>query len=244
MPGYNVRVGPVPTWTLFTRFPVRALVVEDDPDLNRQLVAALTEAGFAVDKAMDGEEAYFLGETEPYDIVVLDIGLPKMDGISILEQWRRADKKMPVIILTARDRWSDKVAGMDAGADDYLAKPFHMEELLARVRAQVRRASGHAKSEIECGLLRLDTTTARVAYDGQTIKLTSHEYRLLAYMMHHNGRVVSRTELVEHLYEQDFDRDSNTIEVFIGRLRKKIPGDLIKTVRGLGYRLAQEDDAS
>ncbi len=226
------------------RLPVRALVVEDDPDLNRQLVAALTEAGFAVDKAMDGEEAYFLGETEPYDIVILDIGLPKMDGISILEQWRRADKKMPVIILTARDRWSDKVAGMDAGADDYLAKPFHMEELLARVRAQVRRASGHAKSEIECGLLRLDTTTARVAYDGQTIKLTSHEYRLLAYMMHHNGRVVSRTELVEHLYEQDFDRDSNTIEVFIGRLRKKIPGDLIKTVRGLGYRLAQEDDAA
>jgi two-component system, OmpR family, response regulator len=226
------------------RLLVRALVVEDDPDLNRQLVAALTEAGFAVDKAVDGEEAYFLGETEPYDIVVLDIGLPKMDGISILEQWRRADKKMPVIILTARDRWSDKVAGMDAGADDYLAKPFHMEELLARVRAQVRRASGHAKSEIECGLLRLDTTTARVTYDGQTIKLTSHEYRLLAYMMHHNGRVVSRTELVEHLYEQDFDRDSNTIEVFIGRLRKKIPGDLIKTVRGLGYRLAQEDDAS
>ncbi len=223
---------------------MRALVVEDDPDLNRQLVAALTEAGFAVDKAMDGEEAYFLGETEPYDIVVLDIGLPKMDGISILEQWRRADKKMPVIILTARDRWSDKVAGMDAGADDYLAKPFHMEELLARVRAQVRRATGHAKSEIECGLLRLDTTTARVTYDGQTIKLTSHEYRLLAYMMHHNGRVVSRTELVEHLYEQDFDRDSNTIEVFIGRLRKKIPGDLIKTVRGLGYRLTQEDDAA
>ncbi len=223
---------------------MRALVVEDDPDLNRQLVAALTEAGFAVDKAMDGEEAYFMGETEPYDIIVLDIGLPKMDGISILEQWRRADKKMPVIILTARDRWSDKVAGMDAGADDYLAKPFHMEELLARVRAQVRRASGHAKSEIECGLLRLDTTTARVTYDGQTIKLTSHEYRLLAYMMHHNGRVVSRTELVEHLYEQDFDRDSNTIEVFIGRLRKKIPGDLIKTVRGLGYRLAQEDDAA
>jgi two-component system, OmpR family, response regulator len=222
---------------------VRALVVEDDPDLNRQLVAALTDAGFAVDKAFDGEEAYFLGDTEPYDIIILDLGLPKMDGLSILEQWRRAERKVPVIILTARDRWSDKVAGMDAGADDYLAKPFHMEELLARVRAQVRRASGHAKSEIECGALRLDTTTARVAYDGQTIKLTSHEYRLLAYLMHHNGRVVSRTELVEHLYEQDFDRDSNTIEVFIGRLRKKIPGDLIKTVRGLGYRLAQEDDA-
>ena len=188
---------------------------------------------------MDGEEGYFLGDTEPYDVVILDIGLPKMDGISVLEQWRRADRKMPVIILTARDRWSDKVAGMDAGADDYLAKPFHMEELLARVRAQVRRASGHAKSEIECGPLRLDTKTARVTCNGQQIKLTSHEYRLLAYLMHHNGRVVSRTELVEHLYEQDFDRDSNTIEVFIGRLRKKIPADLIETVRGLGYRLSE-----
>ena len=223
---------------------MRVLVVEDDPDLNRQLVAALTDAGYAVDSAKDGEEGYFLGETEPYDVVILDIGLPKMDGISILEQWRRAERNMPVIILTARDRWSDKVQGMDAGADDYVAKPFHMEELLARVRAQVRRGSGHAKNEIECGQLRLDTKSARVTYDGQPVKLTSHEYRLLAYMMHHNGRVVSRTELVEHLYEQDFDRDSNTIEVFIGRLRKKIPGDLIKTVRGLGYRLSEEPDAS
>ncbi len=223
---------------------MRALVVEDDPDLNRQLVGALTDAGYAVDSAKDGEEGYFLGDTEPYDVVILDIGLPKMDGISILEQWRRAERNMPVIILTARDRWSDKVQGMDAGADDYVAKPFHMEELLARVRAQVRRATGHAKNEIECGALRLDTKSTRVTYDGQPIKLTSHEYRLLAYMMHHNGRVVSRTELVEHLYEQDFDRDSNTIEVFIGRLRKKIPGDLIKTVRGLGYRLSEEPDAS
>jgi two-component system, OmpR family, response regulator len=221
---------------------VRALVVEDDPDLNRQLCAALIEAGFAVDTAVDGEEGFFLGETEPYDIIILDIGLPKMDGISVLEQWRRAERKMPVIILTARDRWSDKVAGMDAGADDYVAKPFHMEELLARVRAQVRRSTGHAKSELECGPVRLDTKTARVTLDGQPVKLTSHEYRLLAYLMHHNGRVVSRTELVEHLYEQDFDRDSNTIEVFIGRLRKKIPPDMIKTIRGLGYRLAQEGD--
>ena len=221
---------------------VRALIIEDDPDLNRQLVSALTDAGFAVDKAFDGEEGYFLGETEPYDIIILDIGLPKMDGISILEQWRRAEKKMPVIILTARDRWSDKVAGMDAGADDYLAKPFHMEELLARIRAQVRRASGHAKSEIECGPVRLDTKSARVTCGGQQIKLTSHEYRLLAYLMHHNGRVVSRTELVEHLYDQDFDRDSNTIEVFIGRLRKKIPGDIIQTVRGLGYRMSDMPD--
>ncbi len=221
---------------------LRVLVVEDDPDLNRQLVAALTDAGYAVDKAMDGEEGYFLGETEPYDVVVLDIGLPKMDGISVLEQWRRADRNMHVIILTARDRWSDKVAGMDAGADDYVAKPFHMEELLARIRAQVRRATGHARAEIECGALRLDTKTARVSFDGQPIKLTSHEYRLLAYLLHHTGRVVSRTELVEHLYEQDFDRDSNTIEVFVGRLRKKIPPHFIKTVRGLGYRLSPEKD--
>ncbi len=221
---------------------MRALVVEDDPDLNRQLVTALADAGFAVDQASDGEEGHFLGDTEPYDIVVLDIGLPQMDGISVLEQWRRADRNMPVIILTARDRWSDKVAGMDAGADDYLAKPFHMEELLARIRAQVRRAAGHAKSEIECGPVRLDTKSGRVTNDGQVVKLTSHEYRLLAYLMHHTGRVVSRTELVEHLYDQDFDRDSNTIEVFIGRLRKKIPAHLIKTVRGLGYSLSDEDE--
>lgn len=222
---------------------VRVLVVEDDPDLNRQLAAALTQAGYAVDKAFDGEEGYFLGETEPYDVVILDLGLPKMDGIRILEQWRGIGRNMPVIILTARDRWSDKVAGMDAGADDYMAKPFHMEELLARVRAQVRRFAGHAKSEIECGPLRLDTRSARITCDGQAIKLTSHEYRLLAYLMHHKERVVSRTELVEHLYDQDFDRDSNTIEVFIGRLRKKMPNDLIKTVRGLGYRLSDEPDA-
>ncbi|MEL6298920.1 MAG: response regulator transcription factor [Pseudomonadota bacterium] len=223
---------------------MRALVVEDEPDLNRQLKTALTDAGFAVDSAFDGEEGHFLGDTEPYDCVILDLGLPKMDGISVLEQWRRADRKMPVIILTARDRWSDKVAGMDAGADDYLAKPFHMEELLARVRAQVRRAAGHARSEIECGPVVLDTKSARVTCNGQAIKLTSHEYRLLAYLMHHNDRIVSRIELVEHLYDQDFDRDSNTIEVFIGRLRKKIPADLIHTVRGLGYRLSADGDAS
>ena len=221
---------------------MRVLIVEDDRDLNRQLVSALTDAGYAVDAAFDGEEGHFLGETEPYDVVILDSGLPKMDGIRVLEQWRRSDRKMPVIILTARDRWSDKVAGMDAGADAYISKPCHMPELLARVRAQMRRASGHARSDIECGPLRLDTKTARVTLDGQPIKLTSHEYRLLAYLIHHKERVVSRTELVEHLYEQDFDRDSNTIEVFIGRLRKKIPPDMIKTIRGLGYRLSQDDD--
>lgn len=216
---------------------MRILVIEDDPDLNRQLRAALVDAGYAVDTAFDGEEGFFLGETEPYDLVILDIGLPKMDGLSILEQWRRANRKMPVILLTARDRWSDKVVGIDSGADDYMAKPFHMEELLARVRAQVRRATGNASAEINCGPLRLDTKTARVTCDGQQIRLTAHEYRLLAYLMHHKGRVVSRTELVEHLYDQDFDRDSNTIEVFIGRLRRKIPADVIETVRGLGYRM-------
>jgi two-component system OmpR family response regulator len=222
---------------------LRALVVEDDPDLTRQLVNALEDAGYVVDKATDGEEGHFLGETEPYDIVILDLGLPQMDGITVLEQWRRADLKMPVVILTARDRWSDKVAGMDAGADDYLAKPFHMEELLARVRAQIRRAAGHAKSEIECGPLRLDTKSGRLTKDGAIVNLTSHEFRLVSYLMHHKGRVVSRTELVEHMYDQDFDRDSNTIEVFIGRLRKKVPAQLIRTVRGLGYCLSDEEGA-
>lgn len=223
---------------------MRILVVEDDRDLNRQLVSALSLAGYAVDTAFDGEEGHFLGDTEPYDAVILDLGLPKRDGLSILEAWRRAERNMPVLILTARDRWSDKVAGMDAGADDYVAKPFHMEELLARVRALLRRNAGLAKSEIECGPLRLDTRAARVTVDGQPVKLTSLEYRLLAYLMHHRGRIVSRSELVEHLYEQDFDRDSNTIEVFVGRLRKKIPPELIMTMRGLGYCLMhQSQDA-
>ncbi len=221
---------------------MRLLVVEDDPDLNRQLVSALSDAGYAVDIAFDGEEGHFLGDTEPYDAVILDIGLPQRDGISILEQWRRDDRKMPVLILTARDRWSDKVAGIDAGADDYVAKPFHMEEILARIRALLRRSTGHAKNEIEVGPLQLDTRSSRVTVDGAPVKLTSHEYRLLAYLMHHRGRVVSRSELIEHLYDQDFDRDSNTIEVFVGRLRKKIPSGLIETVRGLGYCLGSIAD--
>jgi two-component system OmpR family response regulator len=214
---------------------VRLLVVEDDKDLNRQIVTALENAGYAVDKAFDGEEGSFLGETEPYDAVILDLGLPKLDGVAVLQGWRRAARTMPVLILTARDRWSEKVSGFDAGADDYVVKPFHIEELLARVRALLRRATGHATSELTCGPVRLDTRASRVVVDGNPIKLTSHEYRLLAYLMHHQGRVVSRTELVEHLYDQDFDRDSNTIEVFVGRLRKKLGVDVIETVRGLGY---------
>jgi two-component system, OmpR family, response regulator len=219
---------------------MRLLVVEDDKDLNRQLTAALTDAGYAVDAAFDGEEGHFLGDTEPYDAVVLDIGLPQMDGIRVLEKWRADGRKMPVLILTARDRWSDKVAGIDAGADDYVAKPFHMEEVLARVRALLRRAAGHASSELECGPVRLDTRSSRVTVDGNPVKLTSHEFRLLSYLMHHQGRVVSRTELVEHLYDQDFDRDSNTIEVFVGRLRKKLNSDIIETVRGLGYSVSAQ----
>lgn len=220
---------------------MRLLVVEDDKDLNRQIVSALEHAGYAVDKAFDGEEGLYLGETEPYDAVILDLGLPKVDGVAVLQGWRRASKSMPVLILTARDRWSDKVAGFDAGADDYVVKPFHMEELLARVRALLRRAAGHATSELVCGPVRLDTRASRVVVDGNPIKLTSHEYRLLAYLMHHQGRVVSRTELVEHLYDQDFDRDSNTIEVFVGRLRKKLGVDVIETVRGLGYIAASPE---
>jgi len=190
------------------------------------------------------EEGHFLGDSEPYDAVILDIGLPKMDGISVLEAWRRAGRAMPVLILTARDRWSDKVQGFDAGADDYVAKPFHLEEVLARIRALLRRSAGHAKSELNCGAVRLDTRTGRVTVDGNPVKLTSHEYRLLSYLMHHAGRVVSRSELVEHLYDQDFDRDSNTIEVFVGRIRKKLGVDIIQTVRGLGYLLTPPGNAS
>lgn len=218
---------------------MRILVVEDDTNLNRQLKDALTEAGYVVDVAFDGEEGHFLGETEPYDAVVLDIGLPQMDGLSVLEEWRRAGKTMPVLLLTARDRWSDKVQGIDAGADDYVAKPFHMEEVLARLRALVRRAAGHASNEITAGAVRLDARSGRVTVNGQSVKLTSHELRLLSYLMHHKGKVVSRTELTEHLYDQDFDRDSNTIEVFVGRLRKKLPDDCIQTVRGLGYQMIE-----
>jgi two-component system OmpR family response regulator len=216
---------------------VRLLVVEDDPDLNRQLTTALSDAGYVVDRAFDGEEGHYLGDSEPYDAVVLDIGLPKMDGISVLEAWRRNKRVMPVLILTARDRWSDKVQGFDAGADDYVAKPFHLEEVLARIRALLRRSAGHAQSELTCGPVSLDTRTGKVSVAGNPVKMTSHEYRLLAYLMHHTGRVVSRTELVEHLYDQDFDRDSNTIEVFVGRIRKKLDVDIIQTVRGLGYLL-------
>ena len=223
---------------------MRLLVVEEDPDLRRQLTTALADAGYAVDAAKDGEEGHFLGDTEPYDAVVLDLGLPIIDGVSVLEKWRRAGRKMPVLILTARDRWSDKVAGFDAGADDYVAKPFHMEEVLARIRALLRRAAGHATSELSVGPVVLDTKSSRVSVDGMPVKLTSLEFRLLSYLMHHKGKVVSRTELVEHLYDQDFDRDSNTVEVFVGRLRKKLGVDVLHTIRGMGYTVTESDNAA
>ena len=223
---------------------MRILVVEDDPDISRQLVTALKDQGYVVDAAADGEEGHHLGDTEPYDAVVLDLGLPIIDGVSVLEKWRRAGRKMPVLILTARDRWSDKVAGFDAGADDYVAKPFHMEELLARVRALLRRSAGQATSELSVGPVTLDTKSARVAVNGMPVKLTSLEFRLLSYLMHHKGKVVSRTELVDHLYDQDFDRDSNTIEVFVGRLRKKLGVDVLHTIRGMGYCVSEPDNAA
>ena len=216
---------------------MRLLVVEDDKDLNRQLCSALEDAGYVVDRAFDGEEGHFLGETEPYDAVILDMGLPQRDGASILNAWREAGRAMPVLILTARDRWSDKVNAFDSGADDYVTKPFHMEEVLARVRALLRRATGHSRSDLVCGPLVLDTRNGRVTMNGNPVRLTSHEYRLIAYLMHHQGRIISRSEIIEHLYDQDFDRDSNTIEVFVGRIRKKLGVDMIETVRGLGYRL-------
>lgn len=216
---------------------MRLLVAEDEPLLASQLKAALESAGYVVDVAADGPDAQHQGLSEPYDLVVLDLGLPGRDGLSVLRAWRESGRQVPVLILTARDNWHDKVAGIDAGADDYLTKPFHLEELQARVRALLRRAGGHASPEIRCGPLLLDTRQSRLLLDDVPLELTSHEYRVLAYLMMHQGEVVSRSQLVEHIYAQDFDRDSNTIEVFIARLRRKIPSELIQTVRGLGYRL-------
>lgn len=216
---------------------MRILLAEDDPHLAAQVGKVLEEVGYVVEKADNGRDALFLGMEMPFDAVVLDLGLPLRDGLSVLGEWRAGGCAMPVLILTARDNWHEKVAGIDAGADDYLTKPFHMEELLARLRALIRRAHGHASAEICCGPLRLDTRARRISVAGQPLGLTSHEYRLLAYFMHHPDEVLSRQALTEHLYAQDFERDSNTLEVFVARLRKKLPPDMIETVRGLGYCL-------
>ena len=216
---------------------MRVLVVEDEPNLQRQLRTALESAGYAVDTASDGEDGHFLGSTESYDAVILDLGLPEIDGLTVLDRWRKEGRVTPVLVLTARDSWSDKVAGLDAGADDYLAKPFKTEELIARLRALIRRSTGNASSELAAGEVRLDTRSGRVTLKGEPVKLTAQEFKLLSYLMHNKGKMVSRTELIEHIYDQDFDRDSNTIEVFITRIRKKLGADIINTTRGLGYSL-------
>jgi len=216
---------------------MRLLIVEDEPTLGTQLKTTLEGAGYAVDLATDGEDGHYLGQTESYDAVILDLGLPVMDGLSVLDKWRKEGKTFPVLLLTARDSWSDKVAGLDSGADDYLAKPFQTEELIARLRALIRRAAGNASAEMIAGNVRLDTRSGRVTLAGEPVKLTAQEYKLLSYLLHHKGKVVSRTELIEHIYDQDFDRDSNTIEEFVTRIRKKLGADVITTIRGLGYSL-------
>ena len=216
---------------------MRVLVVEDERALRRQIEAALIEAGYAVDTAADGERADFLAQTEEYDAVLLDLGLPRVDGLTLLRRWRDHGVAVPVIVLTARGSWNEKVQGIDSGADDYVSKPFRMEEVLARLRGLIRRASGQLTPVLRSGSVLLDPKSARVTLDGVPVKLTSHEFRVLSYLMHHRGRVVSQVELSEHIYAQDLDRDSNTVEVFIARLRRKLGASLIETVRGLGYRI-------
>jgi two-component system OmpR family response regulator len=216
---------------------MKVLVVEDQAQLSAQLSAALADAGYAVDSASDGARADFLAETGQYDAVILDLGLPRIDGLTLLRKWREAGNAVPVLVLTARGSWHEKVQGIDSGADDYVAKPFRIEEVLARLRALIRRASGQVTPQLRCGPVSLDPRLAKVTLDGAPVRLTSHEFRVLSYLMHHRDRVVSQAELTEHIYAQDFDRDSNTVEVFIARLRRKLGAQVIETVRGLGYRM-------
>jgi len=218
---------------------MRVLLVEDDDTLRERVRAALATQGFVVDALADGREALWLGQEESFDAAVLDLGLPQLDGVSVLQRWREAGRKLPVLVLTARTRWADKLAGFSAGADDYLTKPFEMDELVVRLKALIRRAGAHESPQISCGPLQLDTLACRFRIDGAQLTLTAGEYRLLAYLMHHQGRTLSRTELSEHIYDRDFDLDSNVIDVLIGRIRKKLaPHALIHTERGLGFRLA------
>ena len=216
---------------------MRVLVVEDEARIAGQLAEALGQAGYAVDCASDGARGEFLGQTERYDAVILDLGLPTIDGLTLLRRWRDAGLTMPVLVLTARGSWHEKVHGIDGGADDYVAKPFRMEEVLARLRALIRRASGQVAAELRCGAIALDPRAAKVSVGGLPVRLTSHEFRVLSYLMHHRDRVVSQSELIEHIYAENFDRDSNTVEVFIARLRRKVGASSIETVRGLGYRM-------
>lgn len=221
---------------------MRLLVVEDEPLLREQLAQRLRAAGYAVDTAVDGEEGLYFGREYPVDLAVIDLGLPKLPGIDLIQRLRAEDKRFPILILTARGRWQDKVLGLEAGADDYLVKPFEMEELLARVAALLRRAAGFARPVLRFGPISLDTRSQQVQIDGRPLELTAFEYRLLEYLMFHPGEVISKATLTEHLYQEDQDRDSNTIEVFIGRLRKKLDPDNrlqpIETLRGRGYRFA------
>jgi two-component system OmpR family response regulator len=217
---------------------MRILVVEDEASLLQQLSSALIAAGYAVDCAPDGERADFLARTETYDAIVLDLGLPRIDGITVLSGWRRSGVAVPVLVLTARGGWHETVHGIDEGADDYVSKPFRMEEVLARLRALIRRSSGQLQPALRSGAVEVDPRLARVTRNGVPVKLTSHEFRVLSYLLHHRTRVVSQAELTEHIYSQDFERDSNTVEVFIARLRRKLGPTIIETIRGLGYRVA------
>ncbi|MFA7429113.1 MAG: response regulator transcription factor [Rhodospirillaceae bacterium] len=223
---------------------MRVLVVEDEPALAFRLQQVLEAAGFVVDVAYDGEDGWHLGDTEPYDAVVLDLGLPKIDGVTVLQRWRAAGRLMPVLILTARSRWSEKMAGFNAGADDYVTKPFELEEIVYRLRALIRRNAGHATPELNCGRLRLDTHTGRFTLDGVPVPLTAQEGRILSYLLHHAGRTIPRLEILEHVYDRHFDSDSNVLEVLIGRIRKKLGGRMIETVRGQGYCLSADDGDS
>jgi DNA-binding response OmpR family regulator len=221
---------------------MRVLLVEDDDRIARDVTAALAAGGYVVERERDGEEAWFKGDTEDYAAVVLDLGLPGMDGLSVLKRWRANGRTMPVLILTARDTWIERVEGIDSGADDYLPKPFRMEELLARLRAIVRRSAGQSAAVLTVGPLSLDTRQMRITRDGVPINLTPQEYRLLSYLMHHTGRVVPHSELLEQLYSHDFEKDSNAIEVLIGRLRKKLGVDIIETRRGFGYIINRDEE--
>ncbi len=223
---------------------MRILVVEDEPNLRGQLKSRLTDAGYVVDVAEDGEEGLYFGREYEYDAAIVDLGLPKLDGMDLIAQLRAGERDFPVLVLTARGNWQDKVEGLEAGADDYLTKPFQPEELLARLNALLRRAGGYASPVLEQGDLKLDTARKEVRVADALIELTAYEFRVLEYLMLNPSRVVSKTELTDHLYEQDFDRDSNVIEVFVGRLRKKLdPVNPIRTVRGQGYRFSLETPA-
>lgn len=227
---------------------MRVLIVEDEAPLREQLVVRLKEEGYVVDAASDGAEGLYFGQEYPVDVAVIDLGLPTMSGIDLIEKLRTAGKQFPILILTARSRWQDKVEGLNAGGDDYLVKPFHMEELIARLKALLRRSAGWTQSVLACDPVSLNTSTQEVTVDSHKLDLTAYEYRVLEYLMLHTGEVVSKTQLTEHIYEQDFDRDSNVIEVFVARLRKKLDPDErfnpIETLRGRGYRFALDRNTS